>query len=33
LWNDGFRARIRAAIQGQNNDGENFEFTVRNAID
>jgi pullulanase len=33
LWNDGFRARIRAAIQGQNNDGENFEFTIRNAID
>jgi 1,4-alpha-glucan branching enzyme len=33
LWNDGFRARIRAAILGQNNEGENFEFTVRNAID
>ena len=33
LWNDGFRARVRAAILGQNNDGENFEFTVRNAID
>ncbi len=33
LWNDGFRARIRAAILGQSNDGENFEFTVRNAID
>jgi glycosidase len=33
LWNDGFRARIRAAILGQNNDGENFEGTVRNAID
>jgi len=33
LWNDGFRARIRAAILGQNNDGENFEWTVRNAID
>jgi len=33
LWNDGFRARIRAAILGQNNDGENFEYTVRNAID
>ena len=33
LWNDGFRARIRAAILGQNNDGENFESTVRNAID
>lgn len=33
LWNDGFRARVRAAILGENNDGENFEFTVRNAID
>ena len=33
LWNDGFRARVRAAILGQSNDGENFEFTVRNAID
>jgi pullulanase len=33
LWNDGFRARVRAAILGENNDGENFEYTVRNAID
>jgi len=33
LWNDGFRARIRASILGQNNDGENFEYTVRNAVD
>lgn len=33
LWNDGFRARVRAAILGENNDGENFESTVRNAID
>jgi pullulanase len=33
LWNDGFRARVRAAVLGQNNDGENFEQTVRNAID
>jgi pullulanase len=33
LWNDGFRARVRAAILGENSDGENFEFTVRNAID
>jgi len=33
LWNDGFRSRIRAAILGENNDGENFESTVRNAID
>ena len=33
LWNDGFRARIRAAILGQNEDGQNFEDTVRHAID
>ena len=33
LWNDGFRARVRAAILGQSNDSENFEYTVRNAID
>ncbi len=33
LWNDGFRARIRAAILGQSTDGENVESTVRNAID
>ena len=33
LWNDGFRVRIRAAILGQNNDSENFEYTVRNAMD
>ncbi len=33
LWNDGFRVRVRAAIQGQNNGGEDFEYTVRNAID
>jgi pullulanase/glycogen debranching enzyme len=33
LWNDGFRARVRAAILGQNNGSENFEYTVRNAID
>lgn len=33
LWNDGFRARVRAALLGQGNDGENFESTVRNAID
>jgi len=33
LWNDGFRARVRAAVLGESNDGENFEFTVRNAID
>ncbi|PYY24990.1 MAG: alpha amylase [Acidobacteria bacterium] len=33
LWNDGFRERIRAAILAENVGGENFEFTVRNAID
>jgi len=33
LWNDGFRARVRAAILGESNDGESFESTVRNAID
>ena len=33
LWNDGFRARVRAAIMGQSNDPEDFESTVRNMID
>jgi pullulanase len=33
LWNDGFRARVRAAILGENNGSENFEYTIRNAID
>jgi 1,4-alpha-glucan branching enzyme len=33
LWNDGFRARVRAAILGENVDGETFEYTVRNALD
>ena len=33
LWNDEFRARVRAAILGENVDGENFEDTVRKAID
>jgi len=33
LWNDGFRARVRAAVLGQSNDGESFADTVRNAID
>jgi pullulanase/glycogen debranching enzyme len=33
LWNDGFRARVRAAVLGETNGGEDFEFTVRNAID
>jgi len=33
LWNDGFRVRVRAAILAQNNGSENFEYTVRNAID
>ena len=33
LWNDGFRSRIRAAILGESNHGEDFSVTVRNAID
>jgi 1,4-alpha-glucan branching enzyme len=33
LWNDGFRARVRAAVLGEANDGESFEETVRRAID
>jgi 1,4-alpha-glucan branching enzyme len=34
LWNDPFRAFVRAAILGQNADGEpSFEWTVRKAID
>ncbi len=33
LWNDSFRERVRAAVIGQNKDGENFEDTVRKAID
>jgi pullulanase len=33
LWNDRFRELIRAAILGQSAGGENFEGTVRKAID
>ncbi|MCW3097990.1 MAG: hypothetical protein JWL77_3608 [Chthonomonadaceae bacterium] len=34
LWNDPFRAFVRAAILGENADGESsFEWTVRKAID
>lgn len=33
LWNDEFRARVRAAILGESQDGESFEETVRSAID
>ena len=33
LWNDKFREYIRAALLGQNADNENFESTVRKAID
>ncbi len=33
LWNDRFRALIRAALIGQTEDGLSFEETVRRAID
>jgi len=33
LWNDDFQTRIRAAILGESADGDNFEWTVRKAID
>jgi pullulanase len=33
LWNDKFRALIRAALIGQTEDGLSFEETVRRAID
>lgn len=33
LWNDDFQARVRAAILGEGTDGDNFEWTVRKAID
>ena len=33
LWNDKFRALIRAALIGQTEDGLGFEDTVRRAID
>jgi pullulanase len=33
LWNDRFRELIRAAIVGESAGGENFEGTIRKAID
>lgn len=33
LWHEKFREYIRAALLGQNADGESFESTVRKAID
>ena len=33
LWHESFKRYIRAALIGQNADGENFEWTVRKAID
>jgi pullulanase len=33
LWHEGFKRYIRAALIGQNADGESFEQTVRKAID
>jgi pullulanase len=33
LWNDDFQARVRAAILGEGKDGEDFEWSVRKAID
>ncbi len=33
LWNDSFRACVRAAIIGQGDGGQSFEATVRRAID
>jgi pullulanase len=32
LWNEKFQTRIRAAILGQEAEGDNFEWTVRKAI-
>jgi pullulanase len=32
LWNEPFQARIRAAILGESYGGDNFEWTVRKAI-
>jgi 1,4-alpha-glucan branching enzyme len=32
LWNESFQARIRAAILGEPTDNDNFEWTVRKAI-
>jgi pullulanase len=33
LWNEDFQTRVRAAILGQSANGDNFEWTVRKAID
>jgi pullulanase len=33
LWNEDFQTRIRAAILGESIGGDNFEWTVRKAID
>jgi len=33
LWNEDFQTRIRAAILGEGAAGDNFEWTVRKAID
>jgi pullulanase len=33
LWNDDFQTRVRAAILGESANGDNFEWTVRKAID
>jgi len=33
LWHESFKRYIRAALIGQSADGENFEWTVRKAID
>jgi 1,4-alpha-glucan branching enzyme len=33
LWNDDFRKRLRAAILGESEGGDNFEWNVRKAID
>jgi len=33
LWNNDFQDRIRAAILGESTGGDNFEWTVRKAID
>jgi 1,4-alpha-glucan branching enzyme len=33
LWNEDFQTRIRAAILGESTNNDNFEWTVRKAID
>ena len=33
LWNEPFQSRIRAVLLGESSDGDNFEFTVKKAID